>query len=78
MMVELTKQRLNVQRGSLVEKIVADRVEDYSSAPWWEKLLDVLSLALIFVPGGAILETGGKYRKPDHHCRQRGQVRALL
>ena len=55
MMVALTKERLNVQPGSLVDKIVADRVEDYKSAPWWEKLLDVLSLALIFVPGAAIL-----------------------
>ena len=55
MMVALTKERLNVQRDSLVEKIVADRVEEYKSAPWWEKLLDVLSLALMFVPGGALL-----------------------
>ena len=55
MMVALTKERLNVQRDSLAEKIVADRVEEYKSAPWWEKLLDVLSLALMFVPGAAVL-----------------------
>jgi hypothetical protein len=55
MMVALTKEQLNVQQGSLVEKIVADRVEEYKSAPWWEKLLDVLSLALMFVPGAAVL-----------------------
>jgi hypothetical protein len=55
MMVALTKERLNVQPGSLVDKIVADRVEEYKSIPWWERLLDVLSLALMFVPGAAIL-----------------------
>jgi hypothetical protein len=55
MMVALTKERLNVQRGSLVEKLVDDRVEEYKAAPWWEKLLEILSLALIFVPGAAVL-----------------------
>ncbi|WP_139176901.1 eCIS core domain-containing protein [Nitrosospira multiformis] len=54
-MVQWTKHVLGVKPGSTMEKFIDDRVDEYKSAPWWERLLDILSLALVFVPGGALI-----------------------
>jgi hypothetical protein len=55
MMIQLTKDVLGVQKGSTIDRLIDDRVEECKSAPFWERLLDILSLALIFVPGGALV-----------------------
>ena len=55
MMVQLTKDVLGITPDSTVDKLVDQRVEENASAPWWERLLDILSLALIFIPGGAVV-----------------------
>jgi uncharacterized protein DUF4157 len=54
-MVSHTKTVMGIESGSSIDKLVDDRVEDYKSAPFWERLLDILSLALMFVPGGAFI-----------------------
>ncbi|MGH7616957.1 MAG: DUF4157 domain-containing protein [Gemmatimonadaceae bacterium] len=55
MMVQRTKDVLGVKPGSFLNELVDERVEEYQSAPWWEWLLNILSLALVFVPGGAVV-----------------------
>jgi hypothetical protein len=54
-LVQRTKSVLGVQPNSNTAKLVDDYVERRTRTPFWERLLDVLSLALIFVPGGAIV-----------------------
>ena len=57
-MVAFTKQRVGVQQGDPLDRLIDLKVQECADGGWWPWLLDVLSFALVFVPGGSLIVSG--------------------